>query len=790
MDLRSLLIAEAQAQGVDPNLALGILNAETGGHVDPANAVSKAGAIGPMQLMPGTAKDLGVNPYDPTQNIRGGVTYLKQMLTQFGDPQLAVAAYNAGPGNVRKAGGVPNITETKNYVRKVTGGNMPTEQEILQYATQGGKAPAKGAGPTEQDILDFAVQNPQKQQAAAPAPAADDNGWTSPSAWLRQGGLAARALAQGVSDPFVAINDLALEYVQNPIQRALGFTPTQARMTAARDSAIDAVLPTPATPYERIGNMGGRAVASLFTPVGRLGSPATTSTAVGAGAAGAGTQAVRESPVYQDLSPGAQMAVDLGVGTVAGVGTSYGVNKAVNAVRGNLQGDAAAVRDAATKEGVNVRAGDLSGPGSRLSVAEDAAVDMPFSGGRQFMDAQATQVRQMFTNLERDFRPAGVGQSGTTATADRIIANDMRTNYEANKRVADSLFRSVPQNETVLTANTATTAKNLLTQYPDALTTLQASRNLRDSLDRIAAATAPNSRTMGAVTFGDIRRLSKDVGSLVAATRSDQKLTEIHGALSKLYGAIQQDVDQWAATTANKTAADNYTKAMTYFRENVGPYRDSPQLRKILSSRENGADFDEGSRRLFESVFSSGDTETANLALRLMSDKGKEAVGYKVVQRAVTPAVSGALNAGVSNAKFLNGLRLDDPVTQAILQANPALAKRLEGVFSVADATRRAPQAAANPRTGARMLPLGAGSAGAGVGAAVGGIPGAILGAVAPTLMSRGLNALSQSRIGQNLLLAKPGANGVPAAVAPYQALQGLLADPNRQQDPYGLLMQ
>jgi soluble lytic murein transglycosylase-like protein len=116
--LNSIVSVQSKANHVDPNLVRAVIRIESGG--DPS-AISTAGAMGLMQLMPGTARALGVsNPWDPEQNVAGGAKHLSDLLREYrGNVPLALAAYNAGSGAVAKYKGIPPYAETGAYVNSV-----------------------------------------------------------------------------------------------------------------------------------------------------------------------------------------------------------------------------------------------------------------------------------------------------------------------------------------------------------------------------------------------------------------------------------------------------------------------------------------------------------------------------------------------------------------------------------------------------------------------------------------------------------------------------------------------
>lgn len=114
--VKQYIVKHALDLGIDPALALSIAKAESGFRHE---ARSVHGAVGVFQLMPSTAKKIGYNPYNLNENVKAGLVYYRMMYSMFGSTELALAAYNAGPGNVKRYKGVPPFGETKRFISKI-----------------------------------------------------------------------------------------------------------------------------------------------------------------------------------------------------------------------------------------------------------------------------------------------------------------------------------------------------------------------------------------------------------------------------------------------------------------------------------------------------------------------------------------------------------------------------------------------------------------------------------------------------------------------------------------------
>lgn len=286
--------SEAQRQNVDPAFAVRVARQESGFRPD---AVSPKGARGPMQLMPGTARELGVDPNDPAQNIQGGVRYLGQQLHAFnGDQRLAAAAYNAGPGRVRQAGGVPAIPETQAYVEAVAPQQELSDAEVFGSAPHGGIT-----GPTIGGVT-VTVGGDEPPAAAGPQPAAP------PAAPQRVN--QAWGFQEGVAKPFTNIGNWLVHGAENAGLEMSGFRTVSNRLKAAQ-AAADARDPTRVNARPgKIGEFAGNVVGTL--PLSLL-------------PGGAGVQGAASGALLSDAKDAKGVAADAAVGAFAGKAADKGV---------------------------------------------------------------------------------------------------------------------------------------------------------------------------------------------------------------------------------------------------------------------------------------------------------------------------------------------------------------------------------------------------------------------------------------------------------------------------------
>lgn len=337
-DYSALFDAAGQQYNVDPRLLAAVMAPESSG--DPTT-VSPKGAVGLMQLEPGTAKDMGVtDPTDPKQNIFGGAKYLAQQLDKYQSVPLALAAYNAGPATVDKYGGIPPFPETQAYVPRVLSiynGSAPAPAAPAASglpaavpANMPGLPPTGGAAPAASGADPFAALM-AKASASAPPSAATT--------------AANAASTGGASDPFSALMAKAAAAPATAPAAASTPAPTKQDSGDAQDIAMGGVSSSAGSDIKSIArgalNVAGATVEPVLTgmtsaiaqPLGgaaRLASAALGNTYQGAQQAG---QNVTNALTYQPQTQGGQTALQGIQNAAQGVGNAVMASPVGNPLR-------------------------------------------------------------------------------------------------------------------------------------------------------------------------------------------------------------------------------------------------------------------------------------------------------------------------------------------------------------------------------------------------------------------------------------------------------------------------
>lgn len=159
-DIKKYIVKCAAEMGVEPEIALSIAKIESGFCQE---IKSKMGAVGVYQILPSTARKIGYNPYHYQDNIRGGIAYYKQLRKMFNSDEVALAAYNAGPGNVKKFGGIPPYAETQRFVKKVLASyneyKTNPDDSIADYIAESQNAEREAAEKEHREILTLYMLN-------------------------------------------------------------------------------------------------------------------------------------------------------------------------------------------------------------------------------------------------------------------------------------------------------------------------------------------------------------------------------------------------------------------------------------------------------------------------------------------------------------------------------------------------------------------------------------------------------------------------------------------------------
>jgi hypothetical protein len=791
---------EAQRQGVPYSLVQKIVETESEGAFNAIGPKNKSGdrAYGPMQLMASTAKDLGVNRMEWKDNIRGGVKYLSQLTQQFQDPVLIAAAYNAGPGNIQKYGGVPPFKETQNYVEKVVGTNMATYRDIDpsllgQLPQQSPKIDLKNMANPDQNTGFREVDPSMIGKPVVQQPPSRQNTTGLFNQAANEVGRTIRYGMEGLGQ----VGDIVGSPLNMLVNRATGsqlMPPSQAMSNFATMLG----LPQPETGFQKgIANVT-RAVAGIPAMGGVGGlmqqAPGAITQAVGRGLAAqpvaqmagatAGTGAAEIARSQFDIQNPLAL---LGINLAAGLPASAVAARAGNIPSGTRYRDPVTgqIIESAAQRGVNVDVGDVGGPGSgTLTKARQFGYTTDASN-----QAKASQVKSLIEKTTDKLRPSGMKDGGEK----KIIADDLRQQYKTAKDNVNPEFKkaeTLAGNDIIPLRNTNQATIDVVKQFPSTAQTPIIEKTIEklNALTQSGGGSYKELRDLQSTVFAELERVRK---GLVPGAYNEKQVN----AINQLYKGMADDVDVWAAPAIDANGAKlftpagaQHTKAMDQFKETVLPFRQDTNIYKLVSSRSPQNDIDLAAQKFnFDT-----NPATAELAVTLMSPVGKQAAQYSILNEARNRAINPDAATGFSAPAFTRTLNLgrpDSPTPQRVAFAsNPELLDEVTMLRDIVDTTRGAITPKVAPQTGAALLPFVTGGMGATAGnqaaqilgfdGALGTGLGAMVGAgMAPPMANRLSNVLGGQR-GTRYLLGEQlqGAGGMGAAMG--QGINAATTDP------------
>jgi hypothetical protein len=593
----------------------------------------------------------------------------------------------------------------------------------------------------------------------------------------RQVGLTARYGMEGLGQ----VADIVGTPLNMLINRATGSrlgTPSQSMSNFATMLG----LPQPETELEKsVGNVT-RAVAGV-PAMGGLGgvmqqSGREVTKAVGRGLAAqpvaqmagatAGTGAAEVARTQFDVqNPAALLAINL----AAGLPASAVAARAGNIPSGTRYRDpqTGQLIESAANRGVNIDVGDVGGPGSTLLKKSRQFADTTQSVNEQ----KSGQVQNLIEKVAESVKPANMPAGGEK----KIIANDLRQQYRTAKDNVSPIFdraEKLAGNNQIPLQNTNNATVNVLDQFPATADTNVISKVIERTNNLLQA---------GGGTYKELRDLQSTVGAELSRVQKgvpggayNEKQVN---ALSQLYKGMADDVDAWAAprTINNRPvytpAGAEHARAMQQFKDTVVPFRQDPDIYKLVSSKTPANEIDKAA----QSFSLTGNPATAELAVNLMSDTGRQAAQYSILNearnKAITPDAA-AMFSAPAFTRTLNLGRSDLPTSQRMVMGSGSDVMGEVGLLrDIVDATRGAVTPKATPQTGALNVPFMTAGLGGGAGAtgasALGLDPalGAMVGVAGVPMGANRLANVLGSQTGTRYLLGEQlqGAGGMGGAM-------------------------